>query len=89
MSVAPWTPTRTGWVAVYQYKMKFEDGPEPKEHYEKLRKRIRSKLERAGAVDKDPPYEKFFFVIWGSPANRLYEIWLPVSDAAASVLSEP
>jgi len=87
--VEPWTPTDKGnssWLAVLQCPQISTENAGPIKSYENLRRIIRIKLSEAGAANLDPPYATFYYAAWGSPANRIFEIWLPVSDAVAEVL---
>lgn len=76
-----WSPSAgADWVAVYQWTEPLEEGRSADNdvavHFTVFRDRLKKALAAAGAPRQ--PLNKFFVAVFGSPVDRVYELWVPI-----------
>mmetsp|Transcript_34081 Transcript_34081/g.88429 ORF Transcript_34081/g.88429 Transcript_34081/m.88429 type:complete len:276 (+) Transcript_34081:191-1018(+) len=76
-----WSPSAgADWVAVYQWTEPLEEGRSADNdvavHFTVFRNRLKKALAAAGAPRQ--PLDKFFVAVFGSPVDRVYELWVPI-----------
>eukprot|EP00193_Tetraselmis_chui_P010958 CAMPEP_0177789382 /NCGR_PEP_ID=MMETSP0491_2-20121128/22717_1 /TAXON_ID=63592 /ORGANISM="Tetraselmis chuii, Strain PLY429" /LENGTH=166 /DNA_ID=CAMNT_0019311237 /DNA_START=353 /DNA_END=853 /DNA_ORIENTATION=+ len=81
LHLVSWSPNMgNDWLAVYQWSEPLDEGKSADNdvavHFTVFRDRLLQALRKA----KAPPQklDRFFLAIYGSPVDRLYELWVPV-----------
>jgi len=89
LSVQTWSPCDSGseWILVstFNFNPDYPNPETPRLTFVDITRKVASALEKKGATKKFRA-EWAYFVSYGSPIDRKYELWIPVSDEVISLL---
>lgn len=83
MNLREWNPSGDDeYLAVFRWRSEDGNGSDAKQMFVTLRSRLEAALSQVSPGAVPQSMQKFYYAIYGSPVDRVEEIWIPVKGRA-------